>query len=194
MFSIIPILGVFLLALQACNDGKQGQSHSELHKTDTIRYGNNGYVFPKLVPKADAVVKDWPIYKDFNGVSSDLGNSNLEQLKQKGLSLFSITDSLSRSLPDVLQNNMIISRIAVVKTRVNLLNQEVQKGKIDSLQIENCIKELQKATSNFVQQINEKIQKDQIDSARRQDEIQELEKKERARDSIFQLELEDQSP
>lgn len=166
----------------------------EVQKIDTTVYGNTGFQFPKLLPQADSIVKDWPVFKDFRGVSINFENSTLEDLQRKSQNLLNITDSLSRSLPDTLNNNMIISRLWVVKTRVELLQQEVNKGKPSKEQITNYIREMQEATLNFVQQINEKIQKDQIDYTRREDEATELEKQRRAKDSIFQLELEDQSP
>jgi hypothetical protein len=45
-----------------------------------------------------------------------------------------------------------------------------------------------------VLQINEKVEKDQIDIQRKDDEAKELKKQRKARDSIFQLELQDQLP
>lgn len=191
---IFILSGIILIFLSSCKDEKSVEQETKIQKIDTTVYGNTEFQFPKLLPQADSIVKDWPIFKDFRGINVDLYDSSLEDLQRKILSLRNITDSLSRSLPDTLNNNMILTRLWVVKTRVELLLQEVNKGNPNSDQITDYIEEMQEATSNFVLQINEKIQKDQIDYTRREDEAAEIRKQQRARDSIFQLELEDQSP
>ncbi len=193
-YPIVLLWSVILISFASCDEGKTVAPETETQQVDTTVYGNTGFRFPKLLPQADTIVKDWPIFKDFRGVSINFENSSIDDLKRKSHNLLNITDSLSRSLPDTLNNNMIISRLWVVKTRVELLEQEVNKGKPSPEQIANYIEEMQRATNNFVLQINEKIQKDQIDLGRKEDEASELRKQQRARDSIFTLELEDQSP
>jgi thymidylate kinase len=71
------------------------------------------------------------------------------------------------------------------------LDQEINRTRIDSLTIEEQLKELTTATVNFYLQINEKLQKDRIDKDREDDEKKELEKQKRFLDSVHQAELED---
>lgn len=192
--SILIVFGTLALLLSACNEGKEVDESTAIQQIDTTRYKRTGFRFPKLLPQVDSIVKDWPVFKDFKGVGINLGNSTLEDLQRKSNNLLLVTDSIARSLPDTLNSRPIISRLSVVKTRASLLHQEVLKGKPDSTLIKNYIRETEQAIANFVLQINEKIQKDNIDLSRREDEAKELEKQRKARDSIFQLELEDQVP
>jgi len=68
----------------------------------------------------------------------------------------------------------------------------VKLGKPHPEKVELYISEAYKAINHFVVQINEKLQKDGIDIQRSADEAAELKKQQRARDSIFNLELQDQ--
>ena len=178
----------------ACEEGKKSSADSEIQIVDTTTYGNNSFKFPKLVPLADSIVKDWPVFKDFKGVSVNLHNSTLEDLQRKSKYLITLTDSIARSIPETLNTRPIISRISVVQTRANLLKQEVELSQPKSENIEYYIHESQKAITNFVLQINEKVQKDLIDGQRKEDELKELEKQKKSRDSIFELERQDQLP
>lgn len=178
----------------ACEEGKKSNVDSEIQIVDSTTYGNNSFKFPKLVPLADSIVKDWPVFKDFKGVSVNLHNSTLEDLQRKSKYLITLTDSIARSIPETLNTRPIISRISVVQTRANLLKQEVELSQPKSENIEYYIHESQKAITNFVLQINEKVQKDLIDGQRKEDELKELEKQMKSRDSIFELERQDQLP
>ena len=100
-------------------------------------------------------------------------------------------DSLSKNIPDTLFNQAILSRVIVVKTRINLLHQELKKSKIDSIQLQNYMNEMNASVSNLIIQINEKFQKDAIDLKRVEDEKKELENQKRFLDSVYQIELQD---
>jgi hypothetical protein len=80
-----------------------------------------------------------------------------------------------------------------VKTRVYLLNQELNKSRPDSVKIQLNIAELNTSYTNLIIQINEKFEKDAIDLQRVDDEKKELKKQKRFLDSVYQAELQDQS-
>lgn len=192
--SFFYVFIILLSSLWSCEGVKEDTKPSEIQIIDTSKYGSGEFRFPKLVPLADTIIKDWPVFKDFKGVSINLYHSTLEDLQRKSNYLLMLTDSLARSLPDTLNTRSIVSRISVVQTRVNLLKQEVGLSQPKAENIENYINESHEAIINFVLQINEKVQKDQIDLQRKEDELQELEKQRKARDSIFALEMKDQTP
>ena len=79
----------------------------------------------------------------------------------------------------------------MVKTRSQLLEQEVNKSRIDSMQLQKYFEEMNISVKNLMVQINEKFQKDAIDFQRVDNEKQELEKQQRFLDSVYQIELQD---
>ncbi len=183
---------LLFLVLLSCGDASSEENIPQEVVADTTVYGTTGFVVPKLIPQANTLVDNWPIFQDFRGEALTLKNILLEDLKIKSEKLLSHTDSLSKTIPDTLYSNAIHSRLTIVKTRLSLLKQEVNRGKVRPEEIENNLIEAQKAIETFIIQINEKVLKDKIDFQRKDDEKKELEKQNRARDSIFQLELEDQ--
>ena len=182
------------MCLWACKHEIDSDNLIESELQDTLIFGNAPFEFPKLSSEVNSIVKDWPVFNDFRGVSINFQNSTIEDLKRKSKNLQILTDSLSRSLPDSLNSPPIVSRITVIQTRVQLLHQEAEMGKPKPEKINLYIEELRKSIINFVLQINEKVEKDLIDFQRKDDEAKELEQQRKVRDSIFQLELEDQFP
>jgi len=71
------------------------------------------------------------------------------------------------------------------------LHQELKKSKIDSIQLQNYMNEMNASVSNLIIQINEKFQKDAIDLKRVEDEKKELENQKRFLDSVYQIEIQD---
>lgn len=176
----------------SCGNASSEDTLSQEKKVDTLRYGGSHFKLPVLHPKANEWVQNWPIFQEFKAEMTTLKKLTLEELKVKSERLLTQTDSLSKNIPDTLFSNAIFSRLTIVKTRVSLLKQEVNKGTIRPQEIEKNLTETQNAVSNFMIQINEKVLKDKIDFQRKDDEEKELEKLQKSRDSIFKLELEDQ--
>ncbi len=157
----------------------------------TIRYGMESFQLPKLIPIAEAEVANWSVFDDFHDEILNMSGSTLNGLKIKTERLLLYTDSLSKNPPNVLYTQPITSRLVVLKSRVNLLNQVLSKGKTDSTEIANQLEELTTAAANFLVQINEKLQKDKIDLERVEDEKKELEKQKRFMDSVYKAERAD---
>ncbi len=120
--------------------------------------------------------------KSFNG-------ETLDGLISKAPTLVAISDSLSFKIPDTLNSNLIQARVLVAKTRVQVLNQELKKGKPDTTKIQTALLELQQAMNNLIVQINQKIIKASIDKQRTENEKKELEKQKKFIDSVFKAEL-----
>ena len=188
----LPFFTLLFLVFLSCGDATSEENISQEVVVDTSVYGKTHFEVPKLIPQANALVDNWPIFQDFRGEALTLKNIKLEDLKIKSEKLLAHTDSLSKNIPDTLYSNAIQSRLTIVKTRIHLLKQEVNRGKTRPEEIENNLVEAQKAIETFVIQINEKVLKDKIDFQRKEGEQKELEKQKKARDSIFKLELEDQ--
>ncbi len=154
-------------------------------------YGNTGFIFPELTTEAKLEITHWGAYEDFDAEAKSINGNSIEELKIKISQLVSHIDSLTKKIPDTLNTRAIFSRVIVVKTRSQLLEQEVNKSQIDSLQLQNYFDEMNISVKNLIIQINEKFQKDAIDLQRIDNEKQELEKQQRFLDSVYEVELQD---
>lgn len=192
LYTLLSLIALVILI--ACGDGPQTQDPvSEPQQLDTLRYGDQAYNFPDLNTTANNLLTDWPIFLEFRAAASNMHSMRLEGLKTKLDLLQAHTDSMLVQIPDTLNTPAIESRLRIVSTRVHLLRQEANKQKVLKPRIENEIDETNEAIKNLFVQINEKIEKDAIDRSRSENEKAELQKQQRFRDSIYQLELQDQN-
>ncbi len=175
-----------------------GSSEEEPVQDDLIahnannRYGDTNITFPKFSPEAEAEISNWSVFDDFQDEMKSLNGSTISEIRNKTERLKLFTDSLSRKIPEILATQPITSRLLVVRSRVYLLDQEAKKSRVDSLSIEEHLKELTSASINFYRQIDEKFHKARIDQEREDDEKKELEKQKQFLDSVYQAELRDQ--
>lgn len=159
----------------------------------TRTYGETTTELPRLMNGAEGVVTNWPVFDELSNALESIKGATASEIKAKTERLILFTDSLAKTIPDTLDSKPIRSRLLIVDTRVQLLDQEVRKSRPDTAIIESCVRELNMAGSNFINQINEKLAKDRINQERREDEEKELEKQQRFLDSVYQSELEDQN-
>ncbi|MDC8002446.1 hypothetical protein POV27_00145 [Aureisphaera galaxeae] len=186
-------LFVFIVFL-SCGETSQEQENTVPEQKDTLRYGMTQYTFSKPDAAIAEVLENWNFYQDFNDEATSLHQLDLEQLKIKTEKLLAHTDSLMTKVPDTLNTFSIKSRLAIIKTRTELLRLECQKNTIDAQKIDDYIEENNIAVNNFFVQIQEKLRKDGYDLQQIENEKKELEKQKRYLDSIRQLELQDQKP
>lgn len=193
LFNYYSLIVLILACLFSCgnpSDTKEiivDQQEIKFHK-----YGDSKFVFPEFTGEAKMEVSHWGAFEDFENEVKTINGNTVEALKIKTNQLVFHIDSLIKKIPDTLNTRAISSRVIVVKTRTLLLEQELNKSRIDSLKIQNYLREVNISVKNLIVQINEKFQKDAIDLQKSENEKQELEKQEKYLDSIYQLELQDQ--
>jgi len=191
-FKILAFLVFF--GNNACDAPPETTQETENAVTNTsIRFGTNGAILPELSENVKSLITQWPVLEDFKDETATMGGKNLEQLRAKTERLRTQTDSLGKKIPDTLNTKLVTARLLVVKTRTELLYQQVHRDRIDSAAVTNNIEELNIAVSNFINQLNEKLQKDDIDFQRKDDEKKEIEKQKRFLDSVFRAELQDKT-
>jgi len=193
-FILVSIFTTLLLtvSLISCgNSSEEPKNPLPTKQLTTGLYGNTNFVFPELTDEAKIEVSHWGAYEDFEIEVKSINGNNVEELQIRTRQLVSHIDSLTKKIPDTLNTRAISSRVIVVKTRSELLAQEVNKSRIDSLQLQNYFNEMNISVKNLIIQINEKFQKDAIDLQRFTNEKQELEKQKRFLDSVYQIELKD---
>lgn len=190
-FIFVFLFGIFLWV--SCDDStvrleEEIVSQEELSNT----FGESSVPLPKLTPGAENILSNWPVFDDLRNELQDVNGKTISEIKVKTQRLKLYSDSLMKTVPDTLSTKAILSRLLVVNTRVNMLDQEARKSRPDSASVEECLMELNNAGLNFINQIEAKLQKDQINQERREDEEKELEKQQRFLDSVYQAELRDQ--
>jgi len=192
VFSFYICFLILNFGIVSCGDSNEkSQTKKQTINNNSTLFGNQKFVFPELSEKSKIYVSNWAVYDDFEKEVKTLNGNTIEVLLNKSELLVSHLDSLSKNIPDTLFNQAILSRVIVVKTRINLLHQELKKSKIDSIQLQNHMNEMNASVSNLIIQINEKFQKDAIDLKRVEDEKKELENQKRFLDSVYQIELQD---
>ena len=191
-FALLLILSGSL-SLVSCTDSEGASEEiTEAVQDLSNTFGDRSAQLPALSADAESVVSNWSVFDD---LSRDLGSINgvtVLEMRAKTDRLKMYTDSLAKSIPDTLNTQPILSRLLILQTRVNLLDQQINQSRLDSAMVEDHIHELNKAGTNLFSQLNEKFLKDRINKERREDEEKELEKQQRFLDSVYQAELEDQ--
>jgi hypothetical protein len=159
----------------------------------TARFGSSALQFPKLTAEAQSKVDEWSVFDDFQTELNQINGSTVAELKTKTERLRLHADSLSKKVPNELYTNPITSRLVVLRSRISLLLQELNRGRIDSTEVAKQMAEFNTAATNFLLQINEKLEKDGIDLQREDDEKNELEKQKRFLDSVYMAERRDKN-
>ena len=194
---IIKLMKLYLalllsFVLVACgNNSEEATAVVAPQKINNSRFGNTDFKIPQLSENAKTEVMHWGAFEDFEILAKSMNGETIESIKEKTFQLNNIIDSLSKKIPDTLYTNSIQTRVVVVKTRTKLLNQEVNKSFIDSITLQDYLKEFNISVTNLITQINEKFQKDAIDLQRIDNEKQELENQKRFLDSVYKAELQD---
>ena len=188
------VLAICSFTMISCGDIMSESEKPQEVVNSNYLYGNNAFVFPVLTKNAKTYINEWGAYEDFESEAKNINGNTIEVLRDKSERLISRIDSLTKKFPDTLFTQSIVSRVMVAKTRASLLRQEVNKGEIDSMKLQNYLDEMNIATKNLIIQINEKFQKDDIDFQQKEDEKKELEKQKRFLDSVYKSELQDKSP
>ena len=177
-----------------CGDNQNQQTNVEVKKPDaTSLYGEAEITFPSLSEQARNFTSQWGAFEDFETESKAINGATIEDLKNSSERLMTLTDSISKNLPDTIAVQPIKSRVMVAQTRAHLLNQMVHRTQIDSVKLQDYIVEMNNATSNLIVQLNDKFKKDAIDQERIETEKKEIEAQKRRRDSIFKEELKDKN-
>lgn len=175
----------------SCNDNKVDVMQ-EKQVDKNVLYGIPNIQFPNYTKAASYQLLNWGVYSDFINEVKSINGSKYDALKVKTERLVTYVDSMTKVIPDTLRTMPILTRMKVVRTRSNLLHQEVNKVKLDSSLLQLNINEMNNATTNLIAQINEKFKKDDIDFEQREGEANELKKQKKFLDSVKKVELEDQ--
>ncbi|MDT0555471.1 hypothetical protein [Patiriisocius hiemis] len=184
------ILGA--LVLISCGKTSETQEQETVVQDNTTSFGARQYKLPSFSEAAQKQIQQWKAFEDFENGLTRFQKVGIEAIKNNSERLLITTDSITKTIPDTLNQSPIYARLLVAKTRVAMLHQEVRKSRVDSAQVEDQLKELYKATNDLVLQINEKFEREAIDVQRLEEEEKERQEQKRFLDSVYQAELKDQ--
>ncbi|WP_347373689.1 hypothetical protein [Aequorivita sp. Q41] len=187
---LIPVF-ICICFVISCGNSEAHQSQTPTNDTSIV-FGTPAFTFPQLSAPAKEQALHWGVLEDFLSTAKKINGSNYQSIRNESELLKGYTDSLFKNIPDTLNTKPIYSRLLVLKTRTELLFQASHQSYIDSTRIQNSVEELNSAFTNLIIHLNEKFQKDFIDFQRKEDEENELKKQKRFKDSILNLELQDQ--
>lgn len=145
--------------------------------------------FQSLSQNTKDLVIPWESFSQLLEEAKTLDGETTEGLRSKVPVLVSISDSLLVKIPDTLNTRQVQSRLLVCKTRLYLLNQELNKSRPDTTQIQKTLNEFQEAIKTVIIQLNQHLIKSSIDKQRNADEKRELEKQKQFLDSVYNAEL-----
>ena len=185
-------LFVSLFVFACGNNTEEPIQETIPQKINFSKYGNTDFKLPAISENARAEVIQWGAFEDFEEEAKTLNGHTLEVIQGKSKLMVSHIDSLFKKIPDTLNSPVIYSRLIVVKTRTQILNQEVNKAHLDSVRLQKYFNEMNISVKNLFTQINEKFEKDAIDLQRVDSENKELELQKQFLDSVYKEELKDQ--
>ena len=190
---ILVFFIVSLIVFSCGNNQKEPIQKVIPQKINSSIYGNPNFEFPTISESARGEVIQWGAFEDFEEQAKTINGNNLEAIQPKSILMVSHIDSLIKKIPDTLNTPLIFSRVIVVKTRTQLLNQEVNKAHFDSVRLQDDFKEMNISVKNLFIQINEKFEKDAVDLLRVDSENKELVLQKQFLDAVYKAELEDQN-
>ena len=94
-------------------------------------------------------------------------------------------DSLTKNIPDTLNTQPIYSRVIITKTRAAIVKQVANKVRLDTLEMQKAIMQMNLATANLIIQINEKFEKDTQDNSVKNNELKEKQVLKKRLDSVY---------
>ncbi len=171
-FSSICLLFVVL----SCIDSQQAASQTKTEQvTDAKLFGQPDAMLPDFSESSENYISQWPVFDDLITEVLAINQASLKTIQQRSNLLVSRMDSLTRNIPDTLNTQPIYARVIITKTRAAIVKQEANKGRLDTLAMQQAISQMNLATANLIIQINEKFEKDIQDNKVKNNELQEKE-------------------
>lgn len=180
-----------LLIFISCGDtGKDEIVDSEISFEAT--FGKEAAPIQSPNSQIERAIEQWRNLESFLSEVQSLRGISYFELRNKSEILTRHSYSMLEDIPSTFDTQIIKSRILVLQTRSELLNQWAHNDFVDSDELENAISEINQAVNNLLLQLAEKVNKDQIDLQRTSDEENERKQQKRFQDSVYHAELKDQ--
>jgi len=177
---------ICLLFVVSCIDSQQTATQT---KTDQVThsklFGQADAMLPDFSESSENYISQWPVFDDLITEVLAINQASLTTIQQRSNLLVSRMDSLTKNIPDTLNTQPIYSRVIITKTRAAIVKQVANKGRLDTLEIQKAIKQMNLATANLIIQINEKFKKDTQDNSVKNNELKEKQVLKIRLDSVY---------
>ena len=177
---------ICLLFVVSCIDSQQTATQTKIDQvTDSKLFGQADAMLPDFSESSENYISQWPVFDDLITEVLAINQASLTTIQQRSNLLVSRMDSLTKNIPDTLNTQPIYSRVIITKTRAAIVKQVANKGRLDTLEIQKAIKQMNLATANLIIQINEKFEKDTQDNSVKNNELKEKQVLKKRLDSVY---------
>ena len=177
---------ICLLFVVSCIDSQQTATQTKIDQvTDSKLFGQADAMLPDFSESSENYISQWPVFDDLITEVLAINQASLTTIQQRSNLLVSRMDSLTKKIPDTLNTQPMYSRVIITKTRAAIVKQVANKGRLDTLEIQKAIKQMNLATANLIIQINEKFEKDTQDNSVKNNELKEKQVLKKRLDSVY---------
>ncbi len=177
---------ICLLFVVSCIDSPRAANQNKIDQvTDSKLFGQADAMLPDFSDSSENYISQWPVFDDLITEVLAINQASLTTIQQRSNLLVSRMDSLTKNIPDTLNTRPIYSRVIITKTRAAIVKQVANKGKLDTLEMQKAIMQMNLATANLIIQINEKFEKDTQDNSVKNNELKEKQVLKKRLDSVY---------
>lgn len=177
---------ICLLFVVSCIDSQQTATQTKIDQvTDSKLFGQADAMLPDFSESSENYISQWPVFDDLITEVLAINQASLTTIQQRSNLLVSRMDSLTKKIPDTLNTQPIYSRVIITKTRAAIVKQVANKGRLDTLEMQKAIMQMNLATANLIIQINEKFEKDTQDNSVKNNELKEKQVLKKRLDSVY---------
>jgi hypothetical protein len=177
---------ICLLFVVSCIDSQQTATQTKTDQvTDSKLFGQADAMLPDFSESSENYISQWPVFDDLITEVLAINQASLTTIQQRSNLLVSRMDSLTKNIPDTLNTQPIYSRVIITKTRAAIVKQVANKGRLDTLEMQKAIMQMNLATANLIIQINEKFEKDTQDNSVKNNELKEKQVLKKRLDSVY---------
>jgi hypothetical protein len=177
---------ICLLFVVSCIDSPRAATQNKIDQVaDSKLFGQADAMLPDFSDSSENYISQWPVFDDLITEVLAINQASLTTIQQRSNLLVSRMDSLTKNIPDTLNTRPIYSRVIITKTRAAIVKQVANKGKLDTLEMQKAIMQMNLATANLIIQINEKFEKDTQDNSVKNNELKEKKVLKKRLDSVY---------
>ena len=177
---------ICLLFVVSCIDSPRAATQNKIDQVaDSKLFGQADAMLPDFSESSENYISQWPVFDDLITEVLAINQASLTTIQQRSNLLVSRMDSLTKNIPDTLNTQPIYSRVIITKTRAAIVKQVANKGRLDTLEMQKAIMQMNLATANLIIQINEKFEKDTQDNSVKNNELKEKQVLKKRLDSVY---------
>ena len=177
---------ICLLFVVSCIDSPRAATQNKIDQVaDSKLFGQADAMLPDFSDSSENYISQWPVFDDLITEVLAINQASLTTIQQRSNLLVSRMDSLTKNIPDTLNTQPIYSRVIITKTRAAIVKQVASKGRLDTLEMQKAIMQMNLATANLIIQINEKFEKDTQDNSVKNNELKEKQVLKKRLDSVY---------